>query len=149
MCLPPSFQILYGLWNCQFIHFLSFPLSLSPFLCSFQFINLFYGAKVIVENWSFFNWTTVAVLASLSLLEKLPIFFPAHQTWPLSLSLFLSLKNTRKKQRDFSKMGQSTNSLNWNFGRAKHMTCYRGAILIWAPQILIDGAIHTESNNTT
>ena len=25
-------------------------LSLSPFLCSFQFINLFYGAKVIVEN---------------------------------------------------------------------------------------------------
>ena len=62
-------------------------LSLSPFLCSFQFINLFYGAKVFVENWSFFNWTMVTVLASLSLPEKLPIFFPAHQTWSLSLSL--------------------------------------------------------------
>ena len=123
--------------NCQLsTFFLSIP---SIVLFS---LNLFYGVKVLIETskkW-FLNWTMVAILGCLSSWKAAN--FLSSPSNMVSLSLSLSLKHTRKKQRDFSKTGQSTNSLTETVERAKHMTCHWGEILIWAPQFLIDGAIY-------
>lgn len=147
MCLPPSLHILNALWS---VILSSFFLSLSPSSCTLFSLNLCCGAKVLVEN----SKELVIILNNGGcswLPEKLTIFFPAHQTWSLSLSLFLKNTFVQKKQRDFPRLfkdGSINEFSNWNCGKYKHITSHWSRSSFYLSPSVFDTRSATKSDKT-